>query len=165
MSNRVTVSLDFELGWGSIETGMWRSRQARGIYTDLRQRMSAFLTFLDDREIPLTFAMVGAASQTPGSQNFDHLPDDARAAADAFVREADAKTQDGRDLLDKLLKMKTAQDIGSHSYSHTRFNWPGYTATDKEEDTKRSREALAGSGVDAHSFVYPLNIVDDHALL
>jgi len=165
VENRVTISLDFELGWGAIETGMWRHRQSLGVYTGLRQRMASFVAFLEARELAVTFAMVGAANQNPGTQNFDYLPDDARAAAEKFVREADPKTQDGRDLLDQLLGMRTAQDIGSHSYSHTRFNWRGFSAEAKEEDVKRSCEALAQSGVNTQSFVYPLNIIDNHTIL
>ena len=36
---KVTVSLDFEIGWGAVETGLWKPRQAKGVYTDLRPAM------------------------------------------------------------------------------------------------------------------------------
>ena len=164
MTSRLTISMDFELGWGAIETGLWRLRQFKGVYEELRPVLRDFCDFLEERQLALTWATVGAAIDEPRQRDFEHLPTDAQAAVLSFQKNADEKTTDARDLLDMLSGLKTCQDIGSHSYSHTRFNWPGYDAHARERDVRLSLECLRVRECDPVSFVYPLNIVDDHTV-
>ena len=163
LPNRITVSLDFELGWGSIENGKWREREKAGVYRELRPQIGRLAAFIEAREIPLTWAVVGGMADDASASDFDHLPLDARPHYASFLREAENDTKDGSDLLDRLQSLRTKQDLGSHSYSHLRFDWPGYDHEARRRDLELSRDALASRGIDAKSFVYPLNIIDDHA--
>lgn len=158
---RVTISLDFELGWGDIESGLWKPRQHRGVYRDLRAAMARFVAEADDLEIPMTWATVGGMIADPSAEDFDHLPPRFAAAARDFLKVADAPSRDGRDLFDLVQGMKTRQDIGSHTFSHTRFAIADYDKAAKAQDMALSLRTLKARGVDQASFVFPLNQASD----
>ena len=45
---QLTISFDFELGWGAIESKMWYPREVKGVYEDFRpifKRMDNRLSF------------------------------------------------------------------------------------------------------------------------
>lgn len=153
----LTISLDFELGWGAIESRLWKSREKRGVYRDLRNVLPRFVARLDALEIPLTWATVGAMVSRPTVADFDHLPATTKGDTLAFLRDADEATRDARDLLDTILGARTTQDIGSHTFSHTRWSLDDYGRTAKTDEMTKAKRALANYDVRPASFVYPLN--------
>ena len=157
-TGRFILSFDFEIGWGSIESGLWRPREAAGVYERLRPEMNRLLAEMDALETPATWAAVGAMIDAPAPDRFDHLPDEAAAAARAFLAEALPATQDGRDLWDRVHRAEAGHDLGSHTYSHTRFTFPGFDAGAQHADMALARAALGRRGAAAaRSFVWPLN--------
>lgn len=156
-----TISLDFELGWGAIESNLWAWRQGKGVYRDLRPVMRKFVDHLDSLEISLTWATVGAMISDPQPDDFVHLPEAARAGILTFLQEADAPTRDGRDLFDVVAGAKVVQDIGSHTFSHMRWGLPGFDRSSKLQEMTQACRSLSGYGIDPKSFVYPLNQVAD----
>ena len=101
----------------------------------------------------------------PTPEDFDHLPEKYRKMLQEFLSKAEQSTRDGRDLIGMLLSMKTLQDIGSHSYSHTRFHIPSYSEKAKLIDLKKGVQALRNLGIEPQSFVYPVNQVENVDLL
>ena len=162
---KLTISLDFELGWGAIESQMWQSRETRGVYEDFRPVFKRLLRLLDELEVPLTWATVGAMISDPKASDFSHLPDAFRERAVDFLALAKPLTRDGRDLMDQLLKMNTQQDIGLHSFSHTRFQESSFTVESKLIDLQRGTQSLKDLGVTPKSFVFPVNQVQNLELL
>lgn len=155
---RLIVSFDFEIGWGSIENGMWRSRERAGVYSGLRKSLKTFIATLNSLEIAASWATVGAMISEPGPDDFAHLPNDARTKTCEFFADAGAETRDGRDLFDLVAMANTPQDIGSHTYSHLRFSYPGFDADARLADMTKARAALARADIhNPQSFVYPLN--------
>ena len=154
----LVVSMDFEIGWGAIENGYWKSRQERGVYEDQRRAMKKLVASLDSLEVSLTWATVGAMLENPDSEKLSHLPKTARASIRHFIDTSAESTRDGRDLFDMVIGAKTKQEIGSHTYSHTRFTYPGFDLPARNIDLEHSVSTLADQGVrNPVSFVYPLN--------
>ena len=162
---KLTVSLDFEIGWGAVESERWKLREQKGVYRDLRPILREMIAQLDDYGISLTWATVGAMVSEPTPEDFDHLPEKYRKMLQEFLSKAEQSTRDGRDLIGMLLSMKTLQDIGSHSYSHTRFHIPSYSEKAKLIDLKKGVQALRNLGIEPQSFVYPVNQVENVDLL
>lgn len=162
---KFTISLDFELGWGGMESQMWRYREKKGVFKNFRSVIERMTALLDDLEISLTWACVGAMVSNPEPSDFDHLPEPFRQNAVDFLKGSETFTHDGRDLLENLLKMRTKQDIGSHSFSHTRFHIDSFSDEAKLLDLKKGREALLSFDIEPKSFVYPVNQVSNLELL
>ena len=158
---QLIISFDFEIGWGVWESELWPARQARGVYRDLRPAMRRFLAFLVEREIALTWATVGAMVTARHSGEFDHLPAAAQAHLARFLAEADTETVDGRDLFDMVAGTRTPQQIASHSYSHTRFDYAGMSHDTILADLIKSRKAMADLDRPVDALVFPENIVVD----
>ena len=154
-----TVSFDFELGWGALETGLWKMREKKGIYTGLRPVIERITKLLDDLEISVTWATVGAMIDNPCDEDFEYLPEPFQHSLKEFLRAGEQQSRDGRDLLEMILSMSTRQDIGSHSYSHTRFQVKNFTDEAKTIEMSKSITALRNFDVDPKSFVFPVNQV------
>jgi len=154
---RLTLSLDFELGWGTLENNRWRRRERAGVYERLRPAMRSFLSLLDDLEIAVTWATVGAMVCKPEDMDFDHVPAVQREAVGRFLSGAHPTTRDGRDLLEMMLGARVRHDIGSHSFSHTRFGTTGFDLEARRTDLYRARTILRQWGCTPQSFVFPEN--------
>lgn len=154
---RLIISLDFELGWGSIENEFWKRRQEEGVYQRLRQDMADFINYLDDREVTLSWATVGAMVSDRHQLSLSHIPDSLILKYKDFINNSDAQTSDGRDLYEMLLNAKTRQHICSHTYSHVRFSYPDYTNAAITHDLLLSRESLQSSKNTIDALVFPLN--------
>jgi len=159
------ISFDFEAGWGVWENGRWKARQARGIYRDLRPALQSFMNFLADRDIELSWATVGGMITPDAAAQLDHLPPAAQLAIREFIADAEPMTRDGRDLFDIVAGCRTKQQIGSHSFSHTRFTYPGYGLEAQTQDLALAQAALKKQGHSSDMFVFPVNDVDNFAAL
>ncbi|MEP0189424.1 MAG: hypothetical protein ABJP70_02900 [Erythrobacter sp.] len=158
-TGKLTITLDFEIGWGVWESDRWRVRESKGVYRELRPALRSFVDFLDSREIALCWATVGAMISPRRAEEFAHLPLAAQTHIARFLKQAETPTIEGRDLFDMVIAARTPQQIASHSYSHTRFNYPGFTAAMQTEDLKRARTALDLAGAASDAFVFPENVI------
>ncbi len=157
---RVILSLDFECGWGGIESGRYLIRQKAGVFKALRPVMKKFVKELDALELPAVWATVGALVSSPAKGDFSHLPVDAQDKVHNFLATADPLTRDGRDLLDIVLSSKIPHEIASHGFSHTRFDYKGLDVERQMEDLEKSIIAIKEiTGCRPYSFVFPQNIV------
>lgn len=152
-----TFSMDFELGWGSITNDRWRARERANVYERLRGTLRRVLAELDALEIPLTWATVGAMVAHQPQHDLEHLTDKLREQTKAFLSEAQQMTVDGRDLLEMVQNSRVSHDIGSHSFSHARFDSEGYNDSARSKDLRLARVALEKWDIDPISFVFPEN--------
>lgn len=164
---RLHISFDFEAGWGVWENGRWRERERSKIYIDLRPTLRKFLKILEDRELSLSWAVVGAMIDDDPMSKLDHLPIVAQRTIYEFYKNANESTTKGIDLFDMVKDCRINQQIGSHTYSHTRFSFPGYSESAKSEDLRLCNDVLASKGVDTpiDMFVFPLNDASDYSAL
>lgn len=159
------LSLDFELGWGSIENGLWKPRETKGVYEKLRSVLPVFLRELDALEIPVTWAFVGAMLDDPEQRTFDHLPQDIKNKTLSFVKQAKSNTTDARDLFDMILDSRTKHALGSHTYSHVRFDYPGLDEEFIRNEMEQFERISKNYGVTTDSLVFPQNIEGFHEQL
>lgn len=160
---KLVISFDFELGWGSIENGLWKIREKQGVFQNCRYIIPELISLLDDYEVPSVWATVGAMIEPPIERDFSHLPLSIRTEIEEALRKSKPETFDGIDLSDAVLLSQNTK-LACHSYSHIRFNREGCTA-----DTIRSemvRFINAAASVDVHPFfVFPQNIEGYHDVL
>ena len=52
---KLTISLDFELGWRAVETGLWEKRETQGVYDNMRPAISRFTARQTGRHAARTF--------------------------------------------------------------------------------------------------------------
>jgi len=156
-TGKLIISLDFELGWGSIENGFWRKRQAAGVYERLRKDMATFIDFLDEREITLSWATVGAMVSDRHQQDFSHIPDELQSKYKEFIDTANPLTADGRDLYELVLRATSRQHICSHTFSHVRFSYPNFTEEAITQDLLLSKASKQDSPSPIQELVFPLN--------
>lgn len=154
---RLIISLDFELGWGSIENGFWKKRQDEGVYKQLRSTMAKLMQFLDERELVLSWATVGAMVSEKHKLDLAHIPDSLQGKYSEFIKEADAFSSDGRDLYEMVLNAKTTQHVCSHTYSHVRFSYPDYSEDAITQDLLLSKSSKNDSPTPIDALVFPLN--------
>jgi hypothetical protein len=154
---RVTISLDFEAGWGVIGNGRWQKREADGVYDALRPVLRRFVSHLDATGISCVWAVVGGMIDSPAERDISHLKGQYRAQAEHFLSAAKPNTRDGRDLLETVLGARCPQLFGTHGYSHVLF-------TDTEQDDgvlagelDRARAANARHGLSSTFLVFPEN--------
>jgi len=157
MTGRMTISLDFEAGWGVVGNGMWKAREAAGVYDELRPTLKRFVALLDDLEISCSWAVVGGMIDDPGMLQLDHLKGRYKAKMDDFIQNSRATTRDGRDLLDIVLDAKQPQYFGSHTYSHLLFTDEEQDTATIEDDLRRSRSINTKLGLSADVLVFPQN--------
>jgi peptidoglycan/xylan/chitin deacetylase (PgdA/CDA1 family) len=162
---RFTLSLDFELGWGTLANGRWRAREASGVYTELRRVLPRFLDALDELAIPVTWAAVGAMVARPEELDFGHLPRALRLEREHFVETAEDATRDGRDLLDAVRSARTPHEIATHTYSHPRFGATGMTSEVRRAELGLGVTALRRWEMAPESLVFPENDATDLALV
>lgn len=152
------VSMDFEVGWGMIENGLWRKYEKQGVYENLRTILPRLLTELDAMEIPAIWATVGAMVEDPARHDFSHLPGGLGGVVRTALNEGRSRTFDGRDLFDQVFNSHTRHLLGGHSYSHTRFTYPGVDEEFVADDLQRLSSVFASLEFKpARFFVFPQN--------
>ena len=157
MPGTLVLSFDTELGWGSIENGLWRRREADGVFVRAREALGALLARMDDLEVPATFAVVGGLLVEPADVDLEHLPLPAMRATGRALEEARKETFYGPDVVEAIAGARVGHEIGCHTYSHTRFTYPGADADFVREDLSRFARVLPQGLGPARSIVFPRN--------
>lgn len=157
MTGRITVSLDFECGWGVIGNGQWQDREKNGVYRELRPVLKSFLSYLDAAEFPCTWAVVGAMVENPVDRFFDHLTGEFGEKVEQFNSQSESQTNDGRDLLDAVLASSARHSFGVHTYSHLLFSEYAKEPAVLVEDINRSISLNKALGLGSEFFVFPEN--------
>lgn len=156
MVGTLVISFDTELGWGAIENGLWRRREAAGVYEKTRQALGLLLKRMDSLEIPATWAIVGGLLEKPGTYDLEHLPLPARRAAERVLSEAREDTFYGPDVVETIKGARVAHEIGCHTYSHTRFTYPAADETFAREELTCFTRVFSAEGLGiAKSLIFP----------
>ena len=169
-----TLSLDFELIWGTMDLfGPERFRRACEIERSLVGRL---LDLFVEYDVSATWCVLGhlfldSCSLQAGCKHpeiirpkhpwhrqdwFTHDPCGTEETAPLFY---------ARSLLDKIRACPTAQEIGSHSFSHVIFGDSGCSAEAAESEVGACVRLAHSQGVELRSFAFPRNSVGHLAVL
>jgi peptidoglycan/xylan/chitin deacetylase (PgdA/CDA1 family) len=169
-----TISLDFELMWGSFDSGKhrkfishFRSGGSDG-FKATRGIVDRLLALFQKYDVSVTWATVGhlfldACEARDGIKH----PDMPRPRHAWFERDwyefdpcEDLRAEPlwyGRDMVLKILAAEPRHDVGSHSFSHVIFNDAGCTREVAEAEVRKCVELASELGVKLESFVFPRN--------
>ncbi len=161
----VIISFDFEIGWGDITNGVWRRREANGVYKRLRQVLPEMLSIMDACEFSATWATVGAMIEVPQSRDFSHLTDTQYKVVENSIRVGEPDTFNGIDLFESVLAAKADHQIACHSYSHIPFDYAGVDGKFVREELQRFKHTLAQYHLTTSKLVFPENTEDFYAEL
>jgi len=156
----VIFSFDFEIGWGDITNGVWKRREADGVYKRLRQVLPEMLDAMDACEFSATWATVGAMIEPPVSRDFSHLSDAQLSIVENGLRIGEQETFNGADLFELVLAAKTDHQIACHSYSHIPFNYTGVDGIFVREELRKFKQTLAPYQLTTSKLVFPENTED-----
>ena len=161
-----TLSLDFELIWGTLDLrgpdGFGEA--CRVERSEVVDRLLALLVefdvraswlvvghlFLDRCDTPRHPEIVRPAHDWHPDDWFRHDPGGDEEAAPNFL---------GRSLVERVRACPVAQEIGGHSFSHPIYGDPGCSRAAAESDLDALVAAAAGMGLTLRSFSFPRNRV------
>jgi hypothetical protein len=154
----VTLSFDFEIGWGDVTNPNWHRRQGKGVYKRLRYVLPQILREMQAMEIPATWAAVGAMFDDPRRRELEHLPPAAASLVRGVLQEAEPESFNGRDLFDLVAATQTGHRFASHSYSHIPFSYKGVDSNFVRADLRAFKRTLREAGHSTDRFVFPENV-------
>jgi hypothetical protein len=162
-----TLSLDFELLWGTVDLhGPERFRRDCEIEREVV--IDRLLGLLDEHRISATWCILGHLflSECRRSGGLAH-PELVRPRHrwvrgdwlqhDPCSDESRAPLFYGRSLVEKIRACRTPQEIGSHSFSHAIFSDEGCTREAAASELSASLEAAREMGFELRSFAFPRN--------
>jgi len=171
MKGQFTISLDTEIAWGKIDSGI--KEQYYPLFENAKIVIERLVELFDKYQIPATWGVVGRLVESDPFvsklENFyekqtDELlyNDDKRnKPANSYLRYPE--------LLDLLTNAKVEHDIGSHSYAHIVFNnirtIKGCKKETATEDFIAAQKVFSNNGLSPKSFIYPLNAIGHTELL
>ncbi|MCA1818080.1 MAG: polysaccharide deacetylase family protein [Acidobacteria bacterium] len=169
-----TVSLDFELMWGSFDSPKFEKflahfgRAGGDAYAETRGIVERLLALFRRYDVRATWATVGhlfleRCEERAGVKH----PEMPRARHTWFARDwyefdpcRSAREEPlwyGRDMVLKILAAEPRHDLGSHSFSHVIFGDAGCTREVAEAEVRRCVELAGELGLKLESFVFPRN--------
>jgi peptidoglycan/xylan/chitin deacetylase (PgdA/CDA1 family) len=161
-----TLSLDFELAWGSRDLSDNIEPLLRLARVTREQVFHPLLELLESRGMSATWATVGhlflpSARREAGRLHPQLTPPRHAWKPDWFagVPEGDETSAPefyARSLVQRLLQ--SGQEVGSHGFSHPIYGDPGCTEEAARADLAAARAAAADMGVTLRSFVFPRNV-------
>lgn len=169
-----TISLDFELMWGSFDSGKHRrfvshlARDGAGGFHATREIVERLLALFRKYDVSVTWATVGHlfldACEARGGVKHPDMP---RPRHGWFERDwydcdpcSDLRAEPlwyGRDMVERILAARPKHDVGSHSFSHVIFGDEGCTREVAEAEVRKCVELARGMGLRLESFVFPRN--------
>lgn len=166
MSNKGTfvISFDTELGWGSIQSGLWKYRENKGYYRLTRNAVKKILDIFDQFELPATWAFVGKMLDECQAE-LDYLPENIKLKIKNALNNSEPDTFYGIDLLEDVLSRKVNHEIGSHSYSHILFQEGKIEEDIIATELRHMRKIEKKLGLNVNSFIFPQNIEGFYDLL
>jgi peptidoglycan/xylan/chitin deacetylase (PgdA/CDA1 family) len=170
-----TLSLDFELIWGTLDLfGPDRFRRAcefeRAVVID------TLLTLLREHQVSATWCALGhlfldSCRRQKGTAHPEIVrPRHSWVREDWFhydpcLDEAAQPIFYGRSLIDRIRASPVPQEIGSHGFSHVIFGDPGCSRESAESELAACVRAALDMGIVPRSFAFPRNRVGHLNLL
>lgn len=162
------LSIDTEMAWGGVHSGQFRQR--RPMFELTRDVIDRLLELQEKYEIRATWAVVGHLfldkCEPNGGIKHPELvrPNYSWFEGDWFQHDPCSSTNDdpfwyGPDIVEKVMKCRTPQEIGSHGFSHMIIGDPGCSRECFDSELKASKEVAKAWGIDLKSFVFPRNSI------
>jgi peptidoglycan/xylan/chitin deacetylase (PgdA/CDA1 family) len=169
-----TLSLDFELIWGTLEDyGPDAFRAA--VEREHDEVVDRLLGLLAEFEIPATWCVLGhlflgSCSLTDGVKHPEILPPEGMSSDQWFAHDPCTNEQQdpiyyGRSLIEKILACPVPQEIGGHSFSHVLFGDSACSRETAASELRESSRLAAEFGMELRSFAFPQNSVGHLDLL
>lgn len=161
-----TISLDFELIWGTADLGIESFKRLCEI--ERSEVIDRLLSLFEEFEFPATWAILGhlflehcepvAGVKHPEivRPSFPWIKDD-WFEHDACGSEHDRSIHLGRSLVEKIRRCAVPQEIGSHSFSHIIFGHEGCTREVALSEVAECVKLAAEMDIRMTSFVFPRN--------
>jgi peptidoglycan/xylan/chitin deacetylase (PgdA/CDA1 family) len=163
-----TLSLDFELIWGTADLGLEDFKRICRIEREVV--IDRLLELFEEFEFPATWAILGhlfldKCESKNGTKHPEIVrPNFSWTTQDWFAHdpggvETDKSIHLGRRLVDKIRNCRVAQEIGSHSFSHIVFGDQGCSPETAESEIAECVRVAREQGLELKSFVFPRNEV------
>jgi peptidoglycan/xylan/chitin deacetylase (PgdA/CDA1 family) len=170
-----TLSLDFELIWGTLDL-FGPDRFQAACEFERRVVIDRLLELLAEFEVPATWLVLGHllldSCRREGTVPHPeiHRPRHSWVEGDWFAHDPCADEQShptfyGRTLVEKIRACPVPQEIGSHSFSHVIFGDPGCSRDTADSELAASAGLAAAIGLKPRSFAFPRNSVGHLDLL
>lgn len=160
-----TLSLDFELIWGTLDL-FGPEGFRRACLMERERIVGDLLALLDEFEISASWCTVGHLFLDACDGKHADLERPTHTwlredwyHADPGGREDDASIFLGHRLIEKILACPTKQELGLHSFSHVIWGDPGCSRAVAESELEACLRAAAWTGERPVSFVFPRNKV------
>ena len=164
-----TVSIDFELIWGTLDL-FGAERFRRAVEFEREVAIDRLLDLFAEFNIPATWCVLGHlmldGCGNAGGQSHDEIarPLHSWRQGDWFSDDPGGNEETsplffGRSLIRKIQACETEQEIGCHSFSHLIFGDQGCSREVAESDVAAAVEAARKMGIEMHSFAFPRNVV------
>jgi peptidoglycan/xylan/chitin deacetylase (PgdA/CDA1 family) len=160
MTGTFVLSLDTEVAWGTFTWG--GTEYYRRHFDGYRENVSRFIDMMDKYGIAATWAFVGhlmldrcdghhPEAPAPkfswyGREWYDHDPGTDAASAPWWY---------APDVLERVLAMKTPQEIGTHTFSHVFLNDPEVTPAMARAQIEAAAAVGRKHGLFIESLVFP----------
>lgn len=154
MTGSVVISLDCELGWGrhtDVPSGEF-VREGRSNWYRL-------LDLFEEFDVRATWAIVGHLALSDCDRPHVDHPSGERCCEQSVDGVPPEEVWFGPDLVDAVRSAAVDHEIGSHGFTHWRFDRDGMTESSADSEFAESAAALRDSGGTSTSFVYPVNRV------
>lgn len=164
-----TLSLDFELIWGTVDHG-GPERFRRACEVEREAVLDRLLALLAEFEIPATWCIVGhlflsSCSERDGAKHPEIVrPAHLWSEGDWFAHDP-CRNEDtdpifyGASLIEKIQACPVAQEIGCHSFSHVIFGDEGCSRATAVSELAECVRLAGERGIDLRSFAFPRNSV------
>ena len=158
-----TLSLDFELIWGTLDRGPDTFREACELERSVV--VGRLLALLAEFEISATWCTLGhlfldSCAPREGRKHPEIVP----PSQDWFERDPCGTEESdpifyGKSLVDHVLACPVPQEIGCHSFSHPMFDDPSTSRATAASELAECVRLAAERGLELRSFAFPRNRV------
>ncbi len=163
-----TLSLDFELIWGTLDHGPEPFGEA--CERERTQVVGRLLAMFEEFEIPATWCVLGhllleSCQQRNGLKHPEIVqPSHAWVQGDWFAHDPCGNEEShpifyGRSLVERIRSCRVRQEIGCHSFSHPIFGDPGCARATAESELAECDRVARGLGIEMQAFAFPRNRV------
>lgn len=163
-----TISLDFELIWGTID--LFGPEKFRAACQVERTAVVRLLDLLAEYEMPATWCIVGhlflnSCMADDGLKHPDIIRPKHRWCQhdwfhfDPCGNEESAPLYYGRSLVERIRACPIAQEIGCHSFSHVIFGDSGCSLATAESEVSACVKLAQDMGIELRSFAFPRDSV------
>ena len=163
-----TISIDTEMAWGTFDCGGHIS--FRKAYDQYRPIIQKLLGLFEKYEIQATWAIVGhlfldRCEKENGivhpnilRPRYDWYPKDWFSEDPGTNIQKDSIWY-GKDIVEMILRCRTSQDIGSHSFSHIVYSDPKSSKEIVQLDLTQCLMLATEKNIKLKSFVFPRNAI------